>query len=30
MYAEIINIALLWEVAVAGANGRVRFLTGSS
>jgi len=30
MYADRRVIALLWEFAVAGANGRVRFLTGSS
>jgi len=23
------NIPVLWEIEVAGANGRVRFLTGS-
>jgi len=27
MYVDRIVIALLWEIEVSGANGRVRFLT---
>jgi len=30
MYADRRVIALLWHIEVAVANGRVRFLTGSS
>jgi len=30
MYADKRVLAVLWEIEVAGANDRIRFLTGSS